>query len=213
MHSIDLADFPPELQATISRRYLASGQILLHQGEAADNLYWVATGQLHLASFVNHRTITHYFVEAGELLGETALQFDTYGCTAIAEIPSEVIAIPKGAFAEALRQSPVFSERYLAYLTHRFQAVKTLVELRGVSSARDRLLHYLMKRCPPGQDTVILDKPLKTIASELALTPEGLSRLLARLQAEGTISRKQRSITLSKEWLENISEWHELSLG
>ncbi|MEL6380994.1 MAG: Crp/Fnr family transcriptional regulator [Cyanobacteria bacterium J06626_18] len=206
MQLLTLADIPPDLQRRTTRHILNSGQILFQQGEAAKHLYWVASGQLRLVSFVKQRMITHYFVEAGDLFAESSLHFDTYGCTVIATTPSEVIAMPKEEFATALQRSPALSERYLASLTHRFHSVKKLLELRSITSARDRLLHYLMQHRSPGQATVTLEKPLNAIASELALTPEGLSRLLARLQSEGIITRKKRSISFAQEWLEDVTE-------
>lgn len=200
------SDLPPDLQQHTTRQSLAAGQILVQQGEAAEQLFWVESGRLRLVSFVGQQMITHYFVEAGELFGESALYVHSYGCTAIAESPSTVVAIPKEGFAHALQQSPALSQCYRASLTHRFQAVKALLELRSIHSARNRLLHYLRRRLPPNQSTVTLEKPMKAIASELALTPEGLSRLLSRLQAEGIINRKKRSISLAQQWLENVSE-------
>ncbi len=199
-------DLPPDLRGRTVRRSLAPSQILFQQGETSEYLYWVVSGRLRLVSFVDERTITHYFVEAGELIGENVLYADTYSCTVMAETAAEVIAIPKQQFVTALQESPTLSDLYLKNLTQRFQSVKSLLELRSISSARERLLHYLMQRRSPDQNTVILDKPLRAIASELALTPEGLSRLLSRLQAEGVITRKKRSISLSQEWLEDIAE-------
>lgn len=204
MNLVAPTDLPPDLHTTPHN--LAAGQILLQQGEPAKNLYWVESGQLRLVSFVNQRMITHYFVGKGELLAESALQFDTYACTVIAETTAKVWAIPTDAFAAALKRSPMLSELYLANLTRRFQSTKDLLELRSISSARDRILHYLLKRRPAGQTTVTLDKPLKLLASDLALTPEGLSRLLGRLQSDGIITRKKRSISFSKEWLEDVAE-------
>jgi CRP-like cAMP-binding protein len=205
MNTLTPADLPPLLQQRSQRHILMPGQILVQQGEPAQYLFWVATGQLRLVSFVKQQMITYYFVEAGEFFGESVLYFDTYGCTAIAEATSEVIAIPKVGFADALKQSPTLSERYLASLTHRFHFIKTLLELRSINSARDRLLHYLIQRRLPGKPTVAVNKPMKLIASELALTPEALSRLLSRLQADGIISRKKRSITFSQDGLEDIA--------
>ena len=199
-------DLPPDLRGRTVRRSLAPSQILFQQGETSEYLYWVVSGRLRLVSFVDERTITHYFVEAGELIGENVLYADTYSCTVMAETAAEVIAIPKQQFVTALQESPTLSDLYLKNLTQRFQSVKSLLELRSISSARERLLHYLMQRRSPDQNTVILDKPLRAIASELALTPEALSRLLSRLQAEGVITRKKRSISLSQEWLEDIDE-------
>jgi CRP/FNR family transcriptional regulator, dissimilatory nitrate respiration regulator len=205
MYLLTPDDLPPDLQRHARRHALSPGQILVHQGEKANSLFWVASGQVRLASFLKHQMITYYFVKPGDLFGESTLHFDTYGCTAIAETPSEVIAIPKVPFTQALQKSPELTQRYLDSLTYRFHTLKSLLELRSINSARDRLLHYVMQRLPEGETTLALDKPLKEVASELALTPEGLSRLLARLEAEGTITRKRRSITLSQEWLGGIA--------
>lgn len=180
---------------------------MLQQGDSAQFIYLVTSGQLRLVSFVNQQMVTHYFVNAGELLGESALYIPNYACTAIAEPPSEVFAIPVAAFSVALKENPTLSERYLAHLTQRFYAVKSLLELRSIHSSRDRLLRYLMPQLTAGQDTVTLDKPLRAIASELGLTPEALSRLLSRLETEGLISRKRRSITFSQEWLEEFADY------
>ncbi|MGF1569197.1 MAG: Crp/Fnr family transcriptional regulator [Nodosilinea sp.] len=200
------ADLPPDLQKRLRSHRLSPGQILVQQGEPAEYLFWVDTGQIRLASFLQQQMITYYFAEAGELFEESALHHDTYGCTAIAETAASVIAIPRAAFADALRRSPELTERYLVSLTHRFQSIKALLELRGIYSARDRLLHYLMQRRRPGQTTVTVNKPMKVIASELALTPESLSRTLSSLQAEGLISRKKRAITFSATGPNNVTK-------
>ncbi len=213
MTTLALSDLPAELQQQSTRYLLTTGQIVVQQCEPAEYLFWVVSGRIRLVSFVEEQMITHYFVEANELFNEGVLYFDRYGCTAIAEVPSEVIAIPKDLFITALKHNSNLSDRYLESLTHRFYSVKSLLELRSIRSARDRLVHYLMNRLSSGQTTVVLDKPLKAIASELALTPESLSRLLSRLQAEGIITRKQRSISFSHEWLEDMSEWYKLDLG
>lgn len=213
MTTLTLTDFPPELQAQTTNHVLTSGQILMQQGEAAKQLFWLQSGRMRLVSFIEDQIVTHYFVEAGEFFAETALHFDQYGCTAIAEVPSQAIAIPAESFATTLQQCPILSQRYLATLTQRFHSVKTLLELRTIRSARDRLKRYLFQHLPPGQSTIILEKPLKAIASELALTPESFSRLLARLQTEGVITRKQRSISLTGEWLDDVSDYYKLDPG
>jgi len=206
MSPLTLTDLPPEVQQRAQRYSLTSGQILVQQGERAEYLFFTLAGRVRLVSFIKQQMITLYFVEAENWFGEAALHCDTYGCTAIAETPAEVIAIPKTEFAQALEQSAELSQRYLASFTRQFRSVKTLLELRSISSARYRLLHYLMQRRLPDTNTVLLDKPLKAVASELAITPEGLSRLLSRLEADGMMSRKKRSITFSQEWLEEIAE-------
>lgn len=203
---ITRADFPSDLQEKMLQQDLTSGEILYQQGEDAKSLYWLVSGQMRLVSFVNDQMVTHYFVEAGELLAESALSIPTYGCTAIAESPSKLMALPVDAFAQALKDCPGLSKRYLSHLTHRFYNVKALLELRSIHSARDRILHYLVNRLMPDQTALTLDKPLRAIASELAITPEALSRILSRLQFEGIMTRKRRHITFSQTWLEDMAD-------
>ncbi|MEM9006308.1 MAG: Crp/Fnr family transcriptional regulator [Cyanobacteria bacterium P01_F01_bin.86] len=207
MLSIAFTDLPTNLQQISSPKFLTKGEILLQQGDVARSIYLVISGQIRLVSFVNQQMVTHYFVNAGEMLGESALYVPNYACTAIAETHSEIILIPVEDFADALKTNPDLAERYLAHLTQRFYAVKSLLELRSIHSSRDRLMRYLIPRLAPGQYTITLDKPLQAVASELALTPEALSRLLSRLEAEGAIARQRRVITFSPEWLEDVAEY------
>lgn len=207
MLSIAFTDLPTNLQQISSPKFLTKGEILLQQGDVARSIYLVISGQMRLVSFVNQQMVTHYFVNAGEMLGESALYVPNYACTAIAETHSEIILIPVEDFADALKTNPDLAERYLAHLTQRFYAVKSLLELRSIHSSRDRLMRYLIPRLAPGQYTITLDKPLQAVASELALTPEALSRLLSRLEAEGAIARQRRVITFSPEWLEDVAEY------
>ncbi|HIK13810.1 MAG TPA: Crp/Fnr family transcriptional regulator [Leptolyngbyaceae cyanobacterium M33_DOE_097] len=198
---LKISELPPTLTTGLTQHDLVKGQILFQQGEAAQAIFWVKSGRVKLISFTEQQMITHYTVNPGESFAETALYFDTYACTAIAEQAAQVIAIPKHIFLDALRQSPHLSEQYLAHLTHRFAAVKRLLELRSIRSARDRVLHYFVQQLQPGESTVPLTRSLKVLAAELGLSPEALSRTLSQLEAEGVLSRKKGSILFKEEWL------------
>ena len=192
--------FPDRLKDVMTEHELAVDQILFQQGESTHSIFWVGSGQLKLVSFTEQQMITHYFVEAGESFAETALHFETYGCTAIATQPSRIIAIPKPIFLDAVRQSPALCEQYVAHLTQRFSVVKRFLELRSIRSARDRLLQYLSYQRQPNQLTVSLRRSLKSLAAELGLSPEVLSRTFAQLESDGVLSRKKGSVTFSDEW-------------
>ncbi|NJL83672.1 MAG: Crp/Fnr family transcriptional regulator [Chloroflexaceae bacterium] len=205
--SLTPEQLPPSLQAMMSRQTLSPGQILLQQGEPAKAVFFVELGRLRLASFTEQQVINHYFVEAGESFGETNLFSETYSCSAIATMTSRVIAIPKQSFLEALGQSPGLAAVVMQQMARQFRLVKTLLELRSLRSARDRVTRYLQLKLAAGS-TINLDKPLKDVASELGLAPEVLSRTLARLEQEGTISRDRKSITFSEAWLEVNGNGH-----
>ncbi|MBD2465233.1 Crp/Fnr family transcriptional regulator [Oscillatoria sp. FACHB-1407] len=194
-------ELPPVLRRALTYHNLSKNQLLFQQGEPAQAIFWVESGRIKLLSFTDQQIITHYLVNVGESFAEASLYFETYACTAIAEQPSRIMAIPKQMFLETLRQSPSLSEQYLAHLTHRFATVKRLLELRSIRSARERLLHYLYQQRQPGQLTVPLTQPLKTLAIELGLSPEVLSRTFAQLESEEVLSRKKGSVLFNEAWL------------
>ena len=192
---------PAEIRSRATYQDVAAKQIIFQQGEMADSIYFLLDGQIRLATFTEERIINHYFVSAGESFAEIGLFADTYFCTAIADLPSSLAIVNKEAFRQAIAELPDLAYVYMNQLTARFQTVKTLLELRSIRSARERILQYLIRQVKPNNRTVVLQRSLKNLAIELGLSAEALSRNLSRLQTEGVISRKQRSITLNEDWL------------
>ena len=192
---------PLEIKNRATYREVVAKQIIFQQGETADSIYFLIDGRVRLASFTEERIINHYFVSAGESFAETALFSDTYFCTAIADMPSRLAIVDKETFHRAIAKMPDLANVYMNQLTARFQTVKTLLELRSIRSARERILQYLIRQVEPNNRTIVLRSSLKNLAIELGLSSEALSRTLSHLQTEGVISRKQRSITLNEDWL------------
>ncbi|MEM8778017.1 MAG: Crp/Fnr family transcriptional regulator [Cyanobacteria bacterium P01_G01_bin.49] len=191
---------PAELKDQAIYREIAAKQMLVQQGETTDSIYFLLSGQIRLVTFTEEQMINHYFVLTGESFGEIALFSETYACSAIADIPSRIAAIDKELFRQALEDDSTLATVYMNQLTYRYKTVKTLLELRSIRSARERLLQYLTRQKEPNNHTVVLQRPLKDLAIELGLSAEALYRNLSRLQSEGVITRKQRSITLNEDW-------------
>lgn len=205
MEYLTVTQLPSKLQQQLTYRSLNAGQILFQQGEKAESIFLVESGRLKIVGFTDQKIITHYFVEVGESFAEIALFSEQYTYTVIADIPSQAIVIPKSGFIEAIRNSTDFSITFMRQLSQRLEVVQTLLELRSIRSARERIMYYLKLNLPSNQTTLTLDKSLKNIATELGLVPEVLSRNLALLQEEGIITKKKRSITLNEEWITNIN--------
>ena len=70
------------------------------------------------------------------------------------------------------------------------------LELRGVQSARKRLLQYIALSTPDGTSAMPLDRPFKFMAEDLGLAPETFYRTLAELEKNGLISRTRNSISV-----------------
>lgn len=200
MNYLTFEQLPANLQSRATYRDIEAKQILVQQGETTDSIYFLLSGQIRLATFTEERIINHYFVLTGESFGETALFSDVQVCSAIADVPSRIAAIDKELFRQALQDDPNLAHSYMNQLAHRYKVVKTLLELRSIRSARERLLQYLNQQVEPDSKTIVLQRPLKDLAIELGLSAEALYRTLSLLQSEGLITRKQRSITLNDDW-------------
>ena len=188
---------PAELRAAAYYRDLKDGEILFTQHDRAEAIFMLEVGGILLLNYIEDGgQVNHYTVKAGELFAELILFKDVYLCTAIATATSRVLVLPKQPFLRAIAQSPELTQTLMAHLAQRLHESKILLELRGIRSARKRVLHYLRLLIQADEKTIVLDRPLKDIAADLGLTPEALSRALTQLQNGGEITRQQRKITV-----------------
>lgn len=201
MNYLTFEQLRTELKNRANFQDLATKQIFVQQGEIANSINFVLSGQIRLVTFTEERIINHYFVMSGESFTETALFADTYLYTAIADKPSRIASIDKEVFRQGIIDLPELADAYIRQLATRLRAVKTLLELRSLRSARERILQYLIYQVKSSNPTIILERSLKDLAFELGLSAEALSRTLSRLEFEGVISRRQRSITLNEDLL------------
>ena len=192
-----LESLPEALRSAITFSDLAAGQTLFQQGDVAAAFFLVQTGRLKLVRYTSEgKIVTFEVVNRGESFGEAALLENTYPCTAIAEVASQVIVYPKEPLLAALREYPDLAEDLMTMLVRKIQGLKVRVEWLNIRAAHQRVLHYLRYLSGASEGVVNLDRPFKEIASELGFTPETLSRALARLEQEGAITRNGRLITL-----------------
>ena len=72
------------------------------------------------------------------------------------------------------------------------------MELRNIRSAGERVLQYLRLRAGANGRTIAIEGQYQDIAAEIGLTREALYRALARLEAEGVLTRDASGIALKK---------------
>jgi CRP-like cAMP-binding protein len=86
-------------------------------------------------------------------------------------------------------------------LTERLEDMALLTQ----ADAMSRLVSYILRQLPAewkGPQVVRLTIPKRWLAAQLAMTPETLSRLLAKLRDSGTISiDRQRLVVLDEQKL------------
>ncbi|VEP15683.1 Cyclic nucleotide-binding protein (modular protein) [Hyella patelloides LEGE 07179] len=200
---MDLTDpvrLPEPLRNNTTTQNLAAGETLFTQEDEASTFYVVTSGRIKLVRYTSGGQVSTFeIVRASQSLAEIALFADTYPCTAISEIDSEVIAYPKEELLSVLRAYPDLAEDFMEMLVKKIQSLKFRLELRDIRIAHERVLHYLRHLISfPEETTIVLDRPLKDIAGDLGFTPETISRALIRLETDGEIARQENIITLQR---------------
>jgi CRP/FNR family transcriptional regulator, dissimilatory nitrate respiration regulator len=194
---VQLAQLPADLKSAITYRDLQAGEFLFQQGEQCRAIFALESGLIRLQHFTEAgQQISHYAVHPGEYFAEPILFTDAYLWTAVAEQPSRVAIIPKTAFLAALHHNTELALSFIAQLCRYLHRTTILLELRGMNSARDRVMNYFKHLVTTPEQIVYLDRPLKEVACDLNLTPEALSRTLKQLQTEGLILRSRHKIQI-----------------
>lgn len=198
MTAFNLDILPANLKSAVTYQDLAAGEILFYQDDPATAIFAVESGRVSLIHYTEAgKTVNHYSAIAGEYFAEVALFNEVYVCTVMAEMPSRIVSFPKQLFITALGQDPDLSRAFIEQLARRLHYTKLLLELRGIRSARERVLHYLRVITPLNEKTVSLNRHLKQIAGDIGISPEVFSRTLTQLQNERLITRTKRKITLN----------------
>lgn len=199
--ALDPQDFAAVTQAAQALA-LEPGQILFQRGDRALCFFVVASGQVKL--FLQSRTGDEKLVELenpGQSFAE-AIMFmrgATYPVSAVATEASTVISVPVRQYRDALGHDTETCLRMLGVLSQRLHAAIQEIEELTLETAEHRLVLNLLRRATPdgaGRMRVHLDETRQMLASQLAIKPETLSRLIRTLADSGRIEVDGRDIVI-----------------
>jgi len=201
-----------ELLEDSELKTLKNREWLFRQDAPAHWLYIVINGAVRLArSAGDGRLATIRCVERGGTLGELSMvsRGGIYLYSAEALRRTHVLAIPAARCREIMDRQPEcraeFMSRLALELTDRLEDLALLTQ----SDAMSRLVSYILRQLPAGRAksprVVRLSIPKRWLAAQLAMTPETLSRLLAKLRDSGAINiDRQRLVVLDEQKLRDI---------
>jgi CRP/FNR family transcriptional regulator len=177
------------LERLAASRTLDSQGMLFLEEEPCTGFYVLVEGAIQLtrsaATPGAHPTLAvitpvSSFAEAAMFGG------DAFPATATALKPSRVFHFPKAPFLAAMREDPDLAlaiihaqSVWLRRLTHK-------VEQLSGSDSSDRVMTWIAEHVPKG-GSLVLTVTKKTLAAQLGMTPETLSRSLRALQDEGLL--------------------------
>lgn len=181
---------PTELSADSVIQEVAKGASLFRTGDAVGRFHFVQSGELAaIRCMPNGAEAVMLTARSGEFFAEASLFLPVYTCEARAFSDCQVLSWPARVFHAALTRHPESAMAFARTLAVNLRRQCSRVERLRLKNAPDRVRHFLA--CEVGPDGwANLAGSLQDWASELALEPETLYRVLAQLEKAGQIERE-----------------------
>jgi CRP-like cAMP-binding protein len=174
-------------------------EVLFQQGDPCDGFYVVLSGMVRLyKSSPDGREHVVEVIRPGQSFAEAAV-FADRPCPVTAETlePSRLLFFPKAPYLAYLEARPRVLFGLIAGLSVRMHQLVAKVERLTLMDARQRVAGFLADLTAGPAPGGALDVSKGTLAAQLGLTPETLSRTLATLQAEGVIAMEGRHFAVT----------------
>jgi CRP-like cAMP-binding protein len=183
--------------------HLEAGVGLFRQGEPAERFFFLREGLVKLfrlspegdEKIIEIMRPGETFAEAMMFMGAKA----RYPVNAEAVNESRLFAFDQKTFLNLLRESSDATFGLLGSMSRRLHMLVNQIESLTLQNATYRLVAYLLEEIPRGVKTspeVQLTTPKNMIAAHLAIQPETLSRILAKLRHGGLIEVQGNHITV-----------------
>lgn len=191
------------LQSLVGTRCLRAGASLFHEGQAAQTLHAVRSGQ-----FKVFRTQQDGYEQVlgfpgrGELLGLAALGAGQHATGAVALEDASVYTIGAASLAMLGQRLPGFQQRLLEVLSQLLAERTELAELMAAVASDVRLARFLVqcanRAAGRGQSPrrLRLRMSRRDIGSYLGLAHETVSRALRALSREGLVRVEHRDVEI-----------------
>jgi CRP-like cAMP-binding protein len=182
--------------------HLPTGNLLFRQGQTAERFFYLRSGliKLYRLSPEGDEKIIE-LIHPGQTFAEAVMFMGNHGsypvnAEALAE--SEIYAFDQSAFLGLLRESNEACFGLLGSMSRRLHMLINQIENLTLQNATVRLVGYLIEQIPPGEQAreVVLDTPKSVVAAHLAIQPETLSRILAKLRKGGLIEVEGNHISV-----------------
>lgn len=175
-------------------------EILFNKGDMPQGIHVVIMGQvkLFIPSTQGWERVIH-MEGPGSTFGEAVAFLDKpYPVSAQATQETIVLLISKEAMIQAMDTSHLLCRKMLASLCVRLNELLTDIEVCTSRTSLQRVACFLSQQAPVDQKRyeVALGTSKQTLAAQLNLAPETLSRTLTQLAQAGLIEVQGRTITV-----------------
>jgi CRP/FNR family transcriptional regulator len=178
----------------VEKRY-AKGAILFRARAAADGLYIVRSGRVHVSRETDGHVELLHAEGAGGILGEIpSFGGGPFPATAVAHEPTCCVHLPLAGVHRLLADDPAFVRFALAGLASRARVLLRRIDELTATTITSRVADHLLARAGTSLGVAFtLGMSQEELARELGTAREVIVRSLRRLVASGAIERAGRS--------------------
>lgn len=189
------------LAAGASLRRLARGASLFRPGETPTGLHALVFGRIALRAIGPDGERVVDVITPGTTFGEPVLLLNRpYIVAAAALADSLVLHVARDTVIAEIDGNPAFRWRVITTLASRIEGLVTTLQDYALSSASRRFVAWLLRRraVAAAHTAVVITLPgtKKSLASQLNLSAEHLSRVMHELAARGLIVIRAREVRI-----------------
>lgn len=181
---------------------LNAGDVLFSHGQPAEHFYWLSSGLIKLGRMSpNGEEMIVELISPEQTFAEAIMFMDNHGnfpVSAHAVEASTVLQIENKALINQLRNSVESCFRMMATMSRRLHQQINEIDRLTLQNAYERVSYYLLEHAISINEVsqVELKIAKHMLASRLAIKPETLSRIFARLTREDVIEVHGTTIIL-----------------
>lgn len=196
----------------IQERKLRKNQYVFHEGDMPHCMYLLKEGKVSVCkdSLTGSRMIVNTFDEPGSTFGEVFLflKDQPYDSYVIALEDTVVYELPKHFFFHTCERGCEYHEKLihnmLSVLASKAYVLSSKLQIMSAGSLRLKLCRFLVRHCNEA-GKVTLTYTREELADYLSVARPSLSRELMKMQEEGYIEVKGKTILLiDKEGIEDF---------
>jgi len=185
-----------KLAELFAEKRFSAGALVFSEGDSGGQFFVLASGRLRAyRTLPGGREMTVFVLQEGASFGFLPLlDGGPFPVSVAAMDPSVSLALERAAFQTFLRKEPEVGLRLLEHLASRLRGCLDQLGMLGQPGAHARAAHGLLSLVQPeaagtGGGSVVLPFSQQELARTLHVTPENLSRALAKLRREGLLER------------------------
>jgi CRP-like cAMP-binding protein len=182
-----------------TRRTYRRNAFLFLAGEDARGFFYILKGEVRVFRMDDAgKELEIVRLRPGDFFGEAIAFLDEkFPAFARAAQDSEVLFFEKQAVFQTLETDSTIARFFLLLLARKCRVLNQRIETLGLRTVRQRLAQYLLSLCRDGQ-TCRIELSIKKLelARQLGTISETLSRNFRKLEEEGLIAVRKKTITV-----------------